>query len=139
MIFSKGTVVRRQITGACRSAQALVCALARPRRAQPLQNLLDICAPLAYPELHATQPPDPTMDTRSTSNTQTHSAAYFLLEGLSEIGIGSKLLPHFQVSFCVEKKKLMICILQSIWSLRNWNVKSINTEHELINGYVLRP
>jgi acetolactate synthase-1/2/3 large subunit len=27
------------------------------------------------------------MDARSTSNTQTHSAAYFLLEGLNEIGI----------------------------------------------------
>src|SRR5262245_62526777 len=29
----------------------------------------------------------PAMDARSTSNTQTHSAAYFLLEGLNEIGI----------------------------------------------------
>src|SRR5690349_21262212 len=31
--------------------------------------------------------PDPAMDARPTSNTQTHSAAYFLLEGLNEIGV----------------------------------------------------
>jgi hypothetical protein len=41
------------------------------------------------PTLPATPPNHrtPAMDARPTSNPQTHSAAYFLLEGLNEIGI----------------------------------------------------
>src|SRR5207302_3130135 len=69
----------RQITRAARVGTSRPFFLVRMARKMARRGL-----PCRQPHRTAGTP---AMDARSTSNTQTHSAAYFLLEGLHEIGI----------------------------------------------------
>src|SRR5262245_3104969 len=60
-----------KLRGRCGSAQAVLSSRCR----------------VSYPALMSPNRRTSAMDARPTSNTQTHSAAYFLLEGLNEIGV----------------------------------------------------